>query len=150
MKTLNRKLHSQHGASILLALLFLLVCMMAAASVLTAAVSNAGKIRSNYEEQQRYLALSSALRLVAGELEQAEYRGRYTVTQWTEILTETENRTSISIQTEMESLMKTSRKSLNGSLKRMLMVNFHTILWISVNRMIHKITNLATVEMIHR
>lgn len=90
MKTLREKLHSQSGASILLALLFLLVCMMAAASVLTAAVSNAGKIRSNYEEQQRYLALSSALRLVAGELEQAEYRGRYTVTQWTEILTETE------------------------------------------------------------
>ena len=52
MKTLREKLHSQSGASILLALLFLLVCMMAAASVLTAAVSNAGKIRSNYEEQQ--------------------------------------------------------------------------------------------------
>lgn len=53
MKTLNRKLHSQRGASILLALLFLLACMMVAASVLMAAASNAGKIRSNYEEQQR-------------------------------------------------------------------------------------------------
>lgn len=84
MKTLREKLHNQRGASILLALLFLLVCMMVAASVLMAAVSNAGKIRSNYEEQQRYLALSSALRLVAGELEQAEYRGRYDVDQWTE------------------------------------------------------------------
>lgn len=84
MKTLREKLHSQRGASILLALLFLLVCMMTAASVLMAAVSNAGKIRSNYEEQQRYLALSSALRLVVGELERAEYRGRYDVDQWTE------------------------------------------------------------------
>lgn len=84
MKALREKLHSQRGASILLALLFLLVCMMVAASVLMAAVSNAGKIRSNYEEQQRYLALSSALRLVAGELERAEYRGRYDVDQWTE------------------------------------------------------------------
>ena len=46
MKTLNRKLHSQRGASILLALLFLLACMMVAASVLMAAASNAGKIRS--------------------------------------------------------------------------------------------------------
>ncbi|WP_325199068.1 hypothetical protein [Oscillibacter sp.] len=87
MKKLPEKLHSQNGASILLALLFLLVCMMAAASVLTAAVSNAGKIRSNYEEQQRYLALSSALRLTAGELEQAKYYGRYDVGKWTEILT---------------------------------------------------------------
>lgn len=87
MKKLPEKLHSQNGASILLALLFLLVCMMVAASVLMAAVSNAGKIRSNYEEQQRYLALSSALRLVADELEQAEYRGWYTVYEWNETIT---------------------------------------------------------------
>ena len=87
MRELRKKLHSQSGASILLALLFLLVCMMTAASVLTAASSNAGKIQSNYEEQQRYLALSSALRLVANQLEQAEYRGRYTVDKWTEIET---------------------------------------------------------------
>lgn len=84
MRKLIQKLHSQHGASILLALLFLLACMMVAASVLMAAVSNAGKIRSNYEEQQRYLALSSALRLVAGEIENAEYTGKYTVTTWDE------------------------------------------------------------------
>ncbi len=84
MKKLTQKLHSQRGASILLALLFLLVCMMVAASVLMAAVSNAGKIRSNYEEQQRYLALSSALRLVAGEIEKAEYTARYTATTWDE------------------------------------------------------------------
>lgn len=86
MKSLYRKLYSQRGASILLALLFLLVCMMVGASVLMAAVSNAGKIRSNYEEQQRYLALSSALRLVVDELEQARYQGRYTVTEWNETI----------------------------------------------------------------
>lgn len=73
MKQLREKLHSQNGASILLALLFLLVCMMAAASILMAAVSNAGKIRSNYEEQQQYLALSSAIRLVSSQLERAAY-----------------------------------------------------------------------------
>ena len=81
MRRMRGKWESQSGASILLALLFLLVCMMVSASVLMAAASNAGKIRSNYEEQQRYLALSSALRLVAGELERAEYRGRYDVDQ---------------------------------------------------------------------
>lgn len=84
MKKLHQKLQSQSGASILLALLFLLACMMVAASVLMAAVSNAGKVQSNYEEQQRYLALSSALRLAAGELEKAEYTGKYTVTTWEE------------------------------------------------------------------
>ena len=82
MNKLNRKLRSQSGASILLALLFLLTCMMVAASILMAAVSNAGKIRSNYDEQQRYLTLSSALRLVAGEIEEATYTGDYTVRRW--------------------------------------------------------------------
>ncbi len=85
MKRLREKLNSRNGASILLALLFFLLCMMVAASILMAAVSNAGKIRSNYEEQQKYLALSSALRLICGELEQAEYQGNVKMVQWTEL-----------------------------------------------------------------
>lgn len=74
---MQKKWNSQQGATILLALLFLLVCMMVASSVLMAAASNAGKIRSNQEEQQKYLTLSSALRLVCGELTAGEYRGQY-------------------------------------------------------------------------
>lgn len=77
MDRLRKKLHSSRGASILLALLFLLVCMMVGASVLMAAVSNAGKLRSNREEQQKYLTLSSALTLMCGELERVEYVGKY-------------------------------------------------------------------------
>lgn len=78
MECLGRKLKSRRGASILLALLFLLVCMMVASSILMAAVSNAGKFRSNREEQQKYLTLSSALRLVCDALNDASYRGQYT------------------------------------------------------------------------
>lgn len=88
MKRLRKKLHSERGASILLALLFFLVCIMVGASVLAAAASNAGKIRSNQTEQQRYLTLSSAIRLVADELKQAEYTGKYKVWEWTETVTE--------------------------------------------------------------
>ncbi len=77
METLKKKLNSSRGASILMALLFLLVCMMVGASVLMAAASNAGKIRSNREEQQKYLTLSSALTIICDELEGVEYRGRY-------------------------------------------------------------------------
>lgn len=65
-----------------MALLFLLVCMMVASSLLMAAVSNAGKIRSDRTEQQKYLTLSSALRLVCGELEKMEYTGQYQHTEW--------------------------------------------------------------------
>lgn len=77
MKCLREKWNSRRGASILLALLFLLVCMLAAASVLMAAVSNAGKARSSREEQQKYLTLSSAMTLVCDALNEAEYKGRY-------------------------------------------------------------------------
>lgn len=77
MEALRKKWNSSRGASILLALLFLLVCMMVGASVLMAAASNAGKIRSNREEQQKYFTLSSALTLLCDEIQEAEYVGRY-------------------------------------------------------------------------
>lgn len=82
MKRLREKLHSQNGASILMALLMFLLCCMVAASVLAAAVSNAGKVRSNRVEQQRYLLLSSAIRLICDELEEAEYTAKYKVWEW--------------------------------------------------------------------
>lgn len=89
MTRLREKLNSQRGAAILLALLLFLVCCMAAASVMAAAVSNAGKTRSSSVEQQKYLTLSSAIQLVADELERAEYTGRYNVWEWKETKTET-------------------------------------------------------------
>lgn len=74
---LKRKLTSQRGASLLLALLFLLICGMVSSSILMASVSNAGKHRSNREEHQTYLALSSAVSLLCDELNRTEYRGQY-------------------------------------------------------------------------
>lgn len=91
MKRLYKKMHSQEGASILLALLLFLLCAMVAASILAAAVSNAGKNKSNQIEQQKYLTLTSALQLVCDELEQIEYTGKYTVTEWDVITEVTDN-----------------------------------------------------------
>lgn len=77
MKKIGEKLRSESGASILLALLFFLLCAMVGASVLMAAASNAGKSRSNREEQQKYLTLSSALQLVCDELTAARYTANF-------------------------------------------------------------------------
>ena len=78
MKTaLKRKLQSQRGASLLLALLFLALCSLVSATILMAAVSNAGKARSNLREHQSYLALSSAVDLICDEIVRSEYQGRY-------------------------------------------------------------------------
>jgi hypothetical protein len=57
------------------------VCMMVTASLLMAAVSNAGKTRSVEEENQRYLAVSSALQLVTDDLVSASYQGHYTLSR---------------------------------------------------------------------
>ncbi len=88
MRRLREKLHSESGASILLALLMFLVCGMVASSILAAATSNAGKARSNQVEHQKYLTLSSAIRLVADELERAEYTGQYNLYEWFETFTD--------------------------------------------------------------
>lgn len=80
MNRLRNKLNSSRGATILLALLFLLLCMMVCASLLMAAVSNAGKSQRNRVEHQKYLTLSSALQLVCQDLEKAAYQGQYTYT----------------------------------------------------------------------
>ena len=78
MKTaLKRKLQSQRGASLLLALLFLALCSLVSATILMAAVSNAGKARSNLREHQSYLALSSAVDLICDEIVRSEYQGKY-------------------------------------------------------------------------
>lgn len=87
MERLRKKLRSERGASILLALLLFLVSIMVGSSVLAAGVSNAGKIRSNQAEQQKYLTLSSAIQLVADEITKAEYKGKYTVWEWDEVAT---------------------------------------------------------------
>ena len=77
MEALKKKLNSRRGASILLALLFMLMCILVAASVVMAASANAGKIKSNKEEQQKYFTLSSAVNFLVEELESVEYVGEY-------------------------------------------------------------------------
>lgn len=85
MNRLKGKLRSEDGASLLLSLLVFLLCVLVAATVLAAAVSNAGRVRSNRAEQQRYQTLSSAMRLICGELEKTEYTGKYKYYTWTDV-----------------------------------------------------------------
>ena len=82
MKRLRRKLHSQSGAALLLAFLLLLLCIMVASSILAAAASNAGKIKSNRIEQQKYMTLTSAVQLICDDLEKAKYTAEYDKYEW--------------------------------------------------------------------
>lgn len=80
MEALKKKFKSRRGASILLALLFMLLCVLVGASVVMAADSNAGKTQSNKEEQQKYLTLSSAMTLLCDELTSVQFTKTYTYT----------------------------------------------------------------------
>ncbi len=73
------KLKSRRGVSILMGLLLLLVCAMAGAAALTAAGSNAGRYTHLRQDQQRYLAVASAARLVRDELCAGEYTASATL-----------------------------------------------------------------------
>lgn len=73
MKRATEKLNSRRGASMLLALVFVLACVMVGVSILSAAASNAGRTHSNHAEQQLYLSLSSALQLVSDDLARSKY-----------------------------------------------------------------------------
>lgn len=76
-RAIFKKLHSKRGASLLLALLFMLVCLTVGAVVLTAAATNAGRIQRNRLEQQDYLAVASAAELVKADMDGAKFVGEY-------------------------------------------------------------------------
>lgn len=81
MRAAAAKLKSRRGASILMGLLLLLVCAMAGAAALTAATSNAGRYTHARQDQQRYLAVASAARLVRDELCAGEYNASAALTE---------------------------------------------------------------------
>lgn len=73
----GRKLNSSRGASLVLALALVLLCVLTAGSVIASASSNAGRARSGEREQQAYLVLSSAMTMVMDDLSGGTYRGRW-------------------------------------------------------------------------
>lgn len=76
MKSIRAKLGSSSGASLVYAVIFMLVCLTVGAVVLTAAASNAGRMSHQRAAQQDYLTTSSAARLLRAELEGLRFAGR--------------------------------------------------------------------------
>lgn len=61
---IKQKLNSQCGATILIAMMFLLLCTMVGSVVLTSASANVNKTKGRETGQEDYLALSSAVRFI--------------------------------------------------------------------------------------
>lgn len=64
MREIASKLKSRRGASMVVTMVFFLLCVSVSAVILTAAHTNAGKVRSGRQAQEAYLAVSSAARLL--------------------------------------------------------------------------------------
>ena len=81
-QALNQKLHSQRGASLLVALMFFLTCAMVAAVILGSATTNAQKLQQRREEQQVYYSVSSAAKLLRDTIDQLSYEGGETAVHY--------------------------------------------------------------------
>lgn len=77
----RKKWNSRRGASMVLSLLVLLVCVTAGVAALTAAGANAGRYTHMRADQQRYLAVASAVRTVREELAGQSFSASAKLTQ---------------------------------------------------------------------
>lgn len=71
MKQIKQKLNSQCGASLMITLIFFLVCVMIASVTLTAASASVGRTVQQRKEQQAYLSVSSAAQLLQSSFQSA-------------------------------------------------------------------------------
>lgn len=76
-----KRLKNNSGATILMALLLILLSTAVGAAVLTAAVSAARHLRSDREAQQNYLTVSSAAELIRDSINRQTYQRTLTVTR---------------------------------------------------------------------
>ena len=74
MTRLRQKLRSRRGASILIALVFFLLCLTVGGVVLTAATASAGRLAAQRQTQQDYLTVSSAAALVRDSVEERRFQ----------------------------------------------------------------------------
>lgn len=120
-RRISHKLNSTRGASLILALLFLLVCLSTGAVVLTAASANAGRQARNAAEQQAYLAVSSAMELVKEEFTGGSpitFQGTYIATDTEIYHPEVTDPETGAVTTEAHTETLPTAYSANGSLTR--------------------------------
>lgn len=75
MKPLINKLRQRTGASMLIALVFMLFCIFIGGSVLAAATANSARMQRKVDDDQEYLTLRSAAALLIDELRRTTRSG---------------------------------------------------------------------------
>lgn len=70
MSKISKKLKSDTGSTIIIALLFTMICVFVGGAVLTAATVNGGRLNGRREREQAILSQRSLASVLAGQLEQ--------------------------------------------------------------------------------
>ena len=111
MQNFKHKVHSQSGASMLMALFLLLVVTVVSVVILVSATSAAHQVRDNRAAQQAYLTVSSAADLLVQAFAKQSYT--YTLTTYTRSddpkITRTEEKESTPESVLQETLLAASR-----------------------------------------
>ncbi len=111
MENFKRKVQSQSGASMLMALFLLLVVTVVSVVILVSATSAAHQVRDNRAAQQAYLTVSSAADLLVQAFAKQSYT--YTLTTYTRSddpkITRTEEKESTPESVLQETLLAASR-----------------------------------------
>lgn len=116
MNMIRNKLREKDGASILMGLLYLLVCMMVGTVVLTAATASAGKLAGQQESEQDYLNVASAAQLVKDRICELTYTYTYETTDTDPTPTPTETlapNDKVILEGEVKGLCGILAESLN-------------------------------------
>ncbi len=71
---IRKKLREKDGASIFMGLIFLLVCLMVGSVALTASTAASGKLAKQRENEQNYLTVASAARLLRDRIGALRYK----------------------------------------------------------------------------
>lgn len=72
MKQIRKKLNSNAGASMILALVLVLICAMVSSVIVVAAASGVSRNQARLKKQQEYLAVTSAAHFIAENLNPSE------------------------------------------------------------------------------
>ncbi len=81
MRRVREKLKSNSGATILFAILVFMLCILAGTGALTAAAANSGRYTHLKADQQQYLSVSSAAKLLKKELSGTTFTAKARVTE---------------------------------------------------------------------
>jgi len=83
MSVLRKKLRDKSGVSIFMGLIFLLVCAMVGSVALTASTAASGKLSQQEQDEQDYLTVASAARLIENRICALTYTHKVTATTTT-------------------------------------------------------------------